>query len=151
MASAGSLTRLEILADALVERGLPEERAVALSTELIAQHPFVGRHGVAALEGAMREAGLAAPTAQETARVLLGVELLSRGVTYGRLLRALRHHGVPAHEAEGIALESAHLQRAIAAGKPASAPAGVHAELIGWVVLALVVGAAIAALVHPIS
>jgi len=146
VASASSLTRMEILAHVLVERGMPEESAAALSGELLARHPFAARYGVAALANTIRERGLAERTAEETALMLLGFELLSHGARFGRLVDVLERHESRPADALGIALESAGLYRAIAAGRPTEPTE--RGETVGWAVFLIVVSTALAALWH---
>ena len=87
-------SRIELLEAEFASRGMHPTAAADLACQLILKHPMAQRFGMRKLTDEIVAHGMATEEVDETARVLLAIELMDCGADFDRMINELEQYDV---------------------------------------------------------
>ncbi len=142
MDGAAPISRADALRNCLCALGMKPGPAIRISNRCVVGQPLARRVGVEKLTRAFEKLGLEGDAALDGAALVMALELMGMGVSYGGVLNTLDRFGVPHGNSVAAAIDAARLMH-------------THQDLMveeppwAWLVPTLALGAGLgAALVH---
>lgn len=105
-------SRIELLEAEFSSRGMHPSAAADLACHLVINHPVAQRFGMQKLTDEIISHGMGIDDADETARVLLAIELMDRGADFDKMMGELERYDVTGGDALAAALDGSRIHRA---------------------------------------